>query len=84
MSEKQLDTLQKKRDQINARIQKIKTKEGARKRKADTAVKILLGAALLKRIGENDEKAAGLLDWCRSILTEKDQARLDIAMEKRK
>ncbi len=73
-----------KRDQLNARIQKIQALENAKKRKVDTQVKILLGAALLTRLDQNDERAQGLLVWCKSALSQRDQERLEKGMEGRR
>ncbi len=83
MTETQKEKLLKKRDQINARLQKITARENTKKRKADTTVKILLGAALLTRLKLEDDKAEDLLKWCRSVLSERDQVRLARAMEQR-
>ncbi len=44
MSNKRLEHLLEKKKQIEARIQKIKAQESAKKRKEDTRRKILLGA----------------------------------------
>ncbi len=55
---KKLDDLLKKREQLNAQIQKESSKHSQQKRKEDTRRKILLGAlmmALMKK-GELDEK----------------------------
>lgn len=82
MADEKLDKLIKQRDQLNARIQKEKSKESERKRKLDTQAKILLGSALLNRINSNDSKADELFRWCREALAEKDRVRLDSALEK--
>ncbi len=84
MASKKLEELEKKRDQLNARIQQARARENAKRRKHDTTAKVLLGAALLKRIEENDSKAIELLEWCQSVLTERDRERLDNAMTQRK
>ena len=83
MADEKLDKLIKQRDQLNAKIQKEKSKESERKRKLDTQAKILLGSALLNRINSNDSKADELFRWCREALTEKDRVRLDTALEKK-
>ena len=51
---KRLESLLKKREQLNAQIQKIKSKEAVQKRKEDTRRKILLGALLMEMM-ENSE-----------------------------
>ncbi len=79
-----VDDLIQKREQINARIQKIRARENVTKRKYDTTAKVLLGAALLLRLEENDEKAQELLRWCRSVLSDRDKERLDKALQNRK
>ena len=55
---KKLDELLKKREQLNARIQKERNKQYQQKRKEDTRRKILLGALMIKMMtkGELDEK----------------------------
>lgn len=47
MTSKAVDTLKKKRDQLNARIQKLEAAEKARERKRETRRKILVGAYFL-------------------------------------
>ena len=83
MTVDKLEQLTKKRDQLNARIQREKSKEAEKKRKLDTQAKILLGSALLNRLESNDPKANDLLQWCRDALTDKDKIRLDAAMSKK-
>ena len=55
---KRLDDLLKKREQLNAQIQKEKNKQSQQKRKEDTRRKILLGALMMDMMkkGELDEK----------------------------
>lgn len=48
--EDQKSALEKKRDAINARLQKLKNRERSAERKLDTRRKILLGAFLLERL----------------------------------
>lgn len=54
---KRLEQLLKKREQLNAQIQKVKTKEASQKRKEDTRRKILLGALMMEMMerGELDK-----------------------------
>jgi len=54
---KRLEQLLKKREQLNAQIQKVKTKEASMKRKGDTRRKILLGALMMEMMerGELDK-----------------------------
>jgi large subunit ribosomal protein L7/L12 len=51
-----LEQLLKKREQLNAQIQKVKSKEASIKRKSDTRRKILLGALMMEMMerGELD------------------------------
>ncbi len=55
---KKLDDLLKKREQLNAQIQKERNKQSQQKRKEDTRRKILLGALMMELMkkGELDEK----------------------------
>lgn len=55
---KKLDGLLKKREQLNAQIQKEKNKQNQQQRKEDTRRKILLGALMMEMIegGELDER----------------------------
>lgn len=83
MADEKLKKLMEQRDQLNARIQKEKSKETERKRKLETQAKILLGQAVLSRLESKDEKADGIYRWCRDTLTDKDKARLDEALGKK-
>lgn len=58
MMGKKLDDLLKKREQLNAQIQKERNKHSQQKRKEDTRRKILLGALMMEMMkkGELDEK----------------------------
>ena len=55
---KKLDDLLKKREKLNAQIQKERNKYSQQKRKEDTRRKILLGALMMEMMkkGELDEK----------------------------
>ena len=55
---KKLDDLLKKREQLNAQIQKERNKHSQQKRKEDTRRKILLGTLMMELMkkGELDEK----------------------------
>jgi len=54
MATSKLDQLTKKRQQLNAQIQAIKSKEAIQKRKEDTRRKVLIGGVVMKllRTGE--------------------------------
>ena len=51
---KRLENLLKKREQLNAQIMKIRTKEANQKRKEDTRRKILLGALLMEMMEKGE------------------------------
>ncbi len=55
---KKLDELLKKREQLNAQIQKERNKLSSQQRKEDTRRKILMGALMMEMMkkGELDEK----------------------------
>ena len=55
---KQLEDLLKKREEINAQIQKVRARQTAQERKEDTRRKILLGALMKEMMdkGELDEE----------------------------
>ncbi|NJO94235.1 MAG: hypothetical protein HC820_07580 [Hydrococcus sp. RM1_1_31] len=54
---KRLEQLLKRREELNAQIQKIKAQEASQKRKSDTRRKILLGALMMEMMerGELDK-----------------------------
>lgn len=57
----QLDKLKKQREQLEARIQDLQNRQNAEKHKADTRLKVLLGAAMLAdlhKLAETDTAAA--------------------------
>ena len=58
--EERISELEKQRDQINARLQKERTKFSAQKRKDDTRRKIIVGAALLAHAEHDDTVKAQL------------------------
>jgi hypothetical protein len=70
--------LEKKRDQLNARIQHEKSKQNAKKRKSETQLKILLGAAMLKKLDRLDdpERRDEMLEYIKKDLAPRDQGRL--------
>lgn len=51
---KRLESLLKKREELNAQIQKIRSKEASQKRKEDTRRKILLGALLMEMMAQGE------------------------------
>ena len=51
---KRLENLLKKREELNAQIQKIRSREASQKRKEDTRRKILLGALLMEMMEKSE------------------------------
>ena len=49
-----LESLLRKREELNAKIQKIRSKEALQKRKEDTRRKILLGALLMQMMEKGE------------------------------
>lgn len=70
-----LEQLQKKRDQLNARIQSEAAKLQAKKRKEDTRKKILIGAMISKAVEDGQvvmiHRPTDLLDMLDGYLTTK-------------
>ena len=67
-----IDDLKKKRDQLNARIQKAEALKRDNDSKADTKVKVLVGAAVLNSIkngGNSELGMAKLMTTLQSFLT---------------
>jgi vacuolar-type H+-ATPase subunit D/Vma8 len=67
-----IEVLKKKRDQLTARIQQAEIRKRSSDSKADTAVKVLVGAAVLNSIknGSNPESSmARLMVTLQSFLT---------------
>jgi hypothetical protein len=61
MVNKKLETLQKQREQIQARIAEVEAKLKSKSRKEDTRLKILVGAAFLNDVEHHPETRAGVL-----------------------
>ncbi len=61
--------LEEKKQQINARIQKLKAQESEKKRKQDTRRKILLGAWVLNKIEKGDWSKEDIWDEMDEYLT---------------
>jgi hypothetical protein len=64
-SNKRLEELTKRRDQITAQIQALKAREQAEERKRDTRRKILIGAAVLERVKSGkwpEERLLAMMD----------------------
>ncbi len=51
---KKLEQLLKKRSQLNAQIQQLRTRDAAQKRKEDTRRKILLGALVMEMMSKGE------------------------------
>lgn len=75
MSKNKLDALTEKRDQINAQIQALRSKEQAQKRKDDTRRKVLIGGVVLKMLKTGEmpkERLDQMLD--NHLVSERDRA----------
>ena len=62
---KRLEELTKRRDQITAQIQALKTREQTAERQRDTRRKILIGAAVLERVKSGkwpEERLLAMMD----------------------
>lgn len=74
MAKNKIDALTEKRNQINAQIQALKSKDQAKARKADTRRKVLIGGVVLKmlKVGEMpEERLRQILD--RHLTNERDR-----------
>lgn len=84
MATSKLDQLTKKRQQLNAQIQAIKSKEAIQKRKEDTRRKVLIGSVVMKmiRTGEMpEERITALLD--KHLEKDADRALFDLPEKKK-
>ena len=64
-SNKRLEELTKRRDQITAQIQALKAREQAAERQRDTRRKILIGAAVMERVKNGkwpEERLLAMMD----------------------
>ena len=66
---KRLENLLKKREQLNAQIMKIRTKEANQRRKEDTRRKILLGAPLMEMMEKGELEPNKIRKRLSSFLT---------------
>ena len=75
----QLETLNQKRDQLNARIQTIKQRQQAQQRKDDTRRKIILGGLLLEYLADGTvDHALVTWDLDQRLRRERDRALFDL------
>ncbi len=65
MADDRLDTLKKKRDQLNAQIAKLNARKASGQRRLDTRRKIVAGAVLLDAVAADlaAEKPTGIAGW---------------------
>jgi hypothetical protein len=56
-----LDALRRKQDAIRAKIAKLEAREKAAAQKADTRLKVIVGAAILSSVKLNPETRAGVV-----------------------
>ncbi|ACK74162.1 hypothetical protein PCC7424_5603 (plasmid) [Gloeothece citriformis PCC 7424] len=73
---KRLEQLLKKKEQLNAQIQKIKARESAEKRKEDTRKKILLGALVMEMMDKGELDEAKIMKRLDGFLTREIDRRL--------
>ena len=82
MKKNRLDALTEKRDQINAHIQAIKSREQTQKRKDDTRRKILIGAIVLKMVKSGEMPKERLAEILGKHLTKPNERKLFDLSEK--
>lgn len=70
---KQLETLEKQKQQINARIQKAKAVERSKERKKDLRRKVLIGEYYLEKAQQDDKITALYAEILGSIKREEDR-----------
>lgn len=71
---KELEKLSQKRDQLSARIQKLKAREKEQSRKDDTRRKILLGGSLMALLKNQDDiLSRRVFTACLNLISEKDR-----------
>ena len=68
-SDEQLSKLIAKREQLNARIQKIRARESTKKRKEDTRRKILLGALVMEMMEKQELSREKIMKRLSGFLT---------------
>ena len=82
---KRLEELLKKREQLNAQIQKARAREYAQKRKEDTRRKILLGALMMQMMEKGELDRDKILKKLSGFLTrEIDRKLFDLPREESK
>jgi hypothetical protein len=71
----QIDALKRKQAQLKAQIAALEAKEKTRRRKEDTRLKIVIGAAVMADAALHDDTAL-FLDWVlkRAVTAERDRA----------
>jgi len=80
MATTKLDRLTKKRQQLNAQIQAIKSKENQQKRKEDTKRKILIGGVVMKMLETGEMPKERLMQILGTHLTrDADRALFELA-----
>jgi len=83
MKSTKLDQLTEKRNQINAQIQALKSREQAQKRKDDTRRKILIGGVVLKMVKSGEMPETRLAEILDKHLTKPTERKLfDLTSEK--
>ncbi len=82
---RRLEELLKKREQLNAQIQKARAKESSQKRKEDTRRKILLGALMMQMMEKGELDKDKILKKLSGFLTrDLDRKLFDLPREESK
>ena len=82
---RRLEELLKKREQLNAQIQKARSRESAQKRKEDTRRKILLGALMMQMMEKGELERDKILKKLDGFLTRDiDRKLFDLPLKEKK
>ena len=69
MKKSKLETLKSKKEQIEARIKNLESKEHLKQKKQDTRRKILIGAMVMEQMEKNEEAKKKILASLEGFLT---------------
>ena len=69
MKNSKLETLKAKKEQIEARIKNLESKENLKQKKQDTRRKILIGAMVMEQMKKNEEAKKKILASLEGFLT---------------
>ncbi len=79
---KQLDALEKRRADINRKIQRLKTQEAKKNRQGETRKKILIGSAIVAKIKSGEWPENRMIEMMDKYLT-KERDRVLFGLEKK-